>query len=148
MTMIHTRLVCFWQYATTWSVQDLITPNVVRWTLGPFGQGLITLAGDSAHPMTPNLGQGGCCALEDAVVLARTVRRSAAKQVPNTTSRCCFRFSANVCCTCITLSSAINEQAGLLKLQPLLTCMMLAFCLCTTCSPPIRSVGCPSQQTT
>ncbi|KAK9809571.1 hypothetical protein WJX73_002978 [Symbiochloris irregularis] len=32
---------------------------------------MMTLLGDAAHPMTPNLGQGGCCALEDAVVLAR-----------------------------------------------------------------------------
>eukprot|EP00775_Hariotina_reticulata_P009423 gene9423-9589_t len=44
-----------------------------RWTFGTFGQGCVTLAGDAAHPMTPNLGQGGCTALEDAVVLARTV---------------------------------------------------------------------------
>lgn len=29
------------------------------------------LVGDAWHPMTPNLGQGACCALEDAVVLAR-----------------------------------------------------------------------------
>jgi 2-polyprenyl-6-methoxyphenol hydroxylase-like FAD-dependent oxidoreductase len=28
------------------------------------------LLGDAAHPMTPNLGQGGCQAIEDAVVLA------------------------------------------------------------------------------
>jgi 2-polyprenyl-6-methoxyphenol hydroxylase-like FAD-dependent oxidoreductase len=32
--------------------------------------GRITLLGDAAHPMTPNLGQGACQALEDAVVLA------------------------------------------------------------------------------
>lgn len=31
----------------------------------------ITLAGDAAHPMTPNLGQGGCTSLEDSVVLTR-----------------------------------------------------------------------------
>ncbi|GFR45392.1 hypothetical protein Agub_g6772, partial [Astrephomene gubernaculifera] len=42
-----------------------------RWTPGPFGRGVVTLAGDAAHPMTPNLGQGGCAALEDAVVLGR-----------------------------------------------------------------------------
>jgi 2-polyprenyl-6-methoxyphenol hydroxylase-like FAD-dependent oxidoreductase len=38
-----------------------------------WGSGAVTLAGDSAHPMTPNLGQGGCVALEDAIVLARCV---------------------------------------------------------------------------
>ena len=68
--------------------------------LAPVGRGNLTLAGDALHPMvrptplrrpsstqpdtqhphpptsvpmmqTPNLGQGGCCALEDAVVLGR-----------------------------------------------------------------------------
>lgn len=42
-----------------------------RWTTGSFGRGCVTLVGDAAHPMTPNLGQGGCTAIEDAVVLAR-----------------------------------------------------------------------------
>jgi 2-polyprenyl-6-methoxyphenol hydroxylase-like FAD-dependent oxidoreductase len=32
------------------------------------------LIGDAAHPTTPNLGQGGCMAIEDAVVLARRLR--------------------------------------------------------------------------
>ncbi len=41
-----------------------------RWTAAPWGRGLVTLVGDAAHPMTPNLGQGGCTALEDAVLLA------------------------------------------------------------------------------
>ncbi|MFI9559991.1 FAD-dependent monooxygenase [Nonomuraea endophytica] len=33
-------------------------------------QGRVALLGDAAHPMTPNLGQGACQAVEDAVVLA------------------------------------------------------------------------------
>ncbi|HEX8559075.1 MAG TPA: FAD-dependent monooxygenase [Pyrinomonadaceae bacterium] len=36
-----------------------------------WGRGPVTLLGDAAHPMTPNLGQGGCMAIEDAAVLAR-----------------------------------------------------------------------------
>jgi FAD-dependent urate hydroxylase len=35
-----------------------------------WGVGRVTLLGDAAHPMTPNLGQGACQAIEDAVVLA------------------------------------------------------------------------------
>jgi 2-polyprenyl-6-methoxyphenol hydroxylase-like FAD-dependent oxidoreductase len=37
---------------------------------GRWGSGRITLLGDAAHPMTPNLGQGACQAIEDALVLA------------------------------------------------------------------------------
>lgn len=33
-------------------------------------RGAVTLLGDAAHAMTPNLGQGACQAMEDAVVLA------------------------------------------------------------------------------
>ena len=40
-----------------------------------WGNGLVTLLGDAAHPCTPNLGQGGCMALEDALVLAKCVDR-------------------------------------------------------------------------
>ncbi|MCX4637165.1 NAD(P)-binding protein [Streptomyces sp. RPA4-5] len=35
-----------------------------------FHRGRVALLGDAVHPMTPNLGQGGCQAVEDAVVLA------------------------------------------------------------------------------
>ncbi|MFE6690901.1 FAD-dependent monooxygenase [Streptomyces sp. NPDC057743] len=35
-----------------------------------FHHGRVALLGDAVHPMTPNLGQGGCQAVEDAVVLA------------------------------------------------------------------------------
>ena len=43
-------------------------PPLPRWTAGR-----VTLLGDAAHPCTPNLGQGGCLALEDALVLAKCV---------------------------------------------------------------------------
>ena len=44
-------------------------PPLARWS-----DGRVTLLGDAAHPMTPNLGQGACQALEDAVVLGRCLR--------------------------------------------------------------------------
>lgn len=40
-----------------------------RAPLQRWSRGRITLLGDAAHPMTPNLGQGACQALEDAVAL-------------------------------------------------------------------------------
>jgi len=42
--------------------------------LKQWGEGLVTLLGDAAHPCTPNLGQGGCMALEDALVLAKSIK--------------------------------------------------------------------------
>ena len=41
-----------------------------------WGQRRITLLGDAAHPMMPNLGQGGCQAVESAVVLGRVLTES------------------------------------------------------------------------
>jgi 2-polyprenyl-6-methoxyphenol hydroxylase-like FAD-dependent oxidoreductase len=43
--------------------------------LAVWGRGRATLLGDAAHPMTPNLGQGGCTAIEDALVLADGLER-------------------------------------------------------------------------
>lgn len=39
--------------------------------LKAWGESRVTLLGDAAHPMTPNLGQGACQAIEDALELAR-----------------------------------------------------------------------------
>jgi 2-polyprenyl-6-methoxyphenol hydroxylase-like FAD-dependent oxidoreductase len=42
-----------------------------------WGKGRITLLGDAIHATTPNLGQGACQALEDAVVLAHRLSTTA-----------------------------------------------------------------------
>jgi 2-polyprenyl-6-methoxyphenol hydroxylase-like FAD-dependent oxidoreductase len=41
---------------------------------GHWVSGRVALIGDAAHAMRPNLGQGACTALEDAVVLAQSLR--------------------------------------------------------------------------
>ncbi|MBP3965989.1 FAD-dependent monooxygenase [Paenibacillus sp. DLE-14] len=49
---------------------------VDRAPLARWSSGRITLLGDAAHPMLPNLGQGGAQAIEDAVVLARCLQQT------------------------------------------------------------------------
>ncbi len=50
---------------------DLIDYKPLKtWT-----KGRITLLGDAAHPMLPNLGQGACTAIEDGFILARNIAR-------------------------------------------------------------------------
>jgi 2-polyprenyl-6-methoxyphenol hydroxylase-like FAD-dependent oxidoreductase len=45
-----------------------------------WGRERMTLLGDAIHPTTPNLGQGGCLAIEDAFVLARCFERYGASE--------------------------------------------------------------------
>lgn len=49
---------------------DIYDRSPLRW----WGRDRVTLLGDAAHAMTPNLGQGACQALEDAVVLAKQIQ--------------------------------------------------------------------------
>lgn len=60
------------------------TPLVDRWlwpaVSPPASSGTVVLVGDAWHPMTPNLGQGACCALEDAVVLSRKLANAIKSQ--------------------------------------------------------------------
>ncbi|AQK71795.1 monooxygenase 1 [Zea mays] len=44
--------------------------------LAAFHRGAVTVAGDAMHAMGPFIGQGGSAALEDAVVLARSMSRA------------------------------------------------------------------------
>jgi 2-polyprenyl-6-methoxyphenol hydroxylase-like FAD-dependent oxidoreductase len=65
-----------WQYPVEQlieaSVESAILRNDIydRPPLSRWSDNRVTLLGDAAHPMTPNLGQGGCQAIEDAIVLA------------------------------------------------------------------------------
>lgn len=43
-------------------------------TMAHFAHGRVLFIGDAAHATTPNLGQGACQAIEDAVVLAHALR--------------------------------------------------------------------------
>lgn len=45
-----------------------------------WGNGRVTLIGDAAHPVQPNLGQGGCMAIEDGFELAKRLRSHNPKQ--------------------------------------------------------------------
>lgn len=63
--------------------------------LASWSRGAVTLLGDAAHPMLPNLGQGACTAIEDAAVLAHclatepdtatALARYEAERIPRTT---------------------------------------------------------------
>ena len=58
---------------------DIIDRPPLRW----WGRGHVTLLGDAAHAATPNLGQGACQALEDAVVLAQCLNGPRAALTPS-----------------------------------------------------------------
>lgn len=49
---------------------DIYDRDPLTW----WGTGRLTLVGDAAHPMTPNMGHGACQAMEDAVILRNSLR--------------------------------------------------------------------------
>ncbi|XP_022969478.1 monooxygenase 2-like [Cucurbita maxima] len=69
----ETDVACFQpaalRYRPPW---ELMWGNIVK--------GNVCVAGDALHPMTPDLGQGGCSALEDGVVLARCIAEALLKK--------------------------------------------------------------------
>lgn len=100
-------------------------PPARKWSKGRVG-----VIGDAAHPTTPNLGQGGCMAIEDAVVLARCLATAsdpargleafAAERRPRTTAitRESWKFGrlgqTEGRLTCWLRDAAIGLLAGLL----------------------------------
>ena len=62
------------------SYSILTTPAFDREPNKTWGHNQVTLLGDAIHPTTPNLGQGGCLAMEDAIVLARCFQKYGATE--------------------------------------------------------------------
>jgi len=59
----------------------------VREPMPTWSQGHITLLGDAAHPMVPFMAQGACMAIEDAVLLTRTLDGAGGPDVPEALRR-------------------------------------------------------------
>ena len=64
----------------TASPRILTTAALDREPNRTWGRGRVTMLGDAIHPTTPNLGQGGCLAMEDALVLARCFQKYGASE--------------------------------------------------------------------
>jgi 2-polyprenyl-6-methoxyphenol hydroxylase-like FAD-dependent oxidoreductase len=73
--------------------QDVIRRDVAELAepLPSFHRARVVLLGDAAHPMTPNLGQGACQALEDAAVISRLATGTG----PDAVTEMLARYSAS-----------------------------------------------------
>ncbi len=62
-----------------------------------WGSGRMSLLGDAIHPATPNLGQGGCMAIEDGMILARCFHKyGAGEEALRTYERLRYKRTAAV----------------------------------------------------
>ena len=68
-------------HAPAWAMVEATEASAILRTdiydrppISSWSKGRVTLVGDAAHPMTPNLGQGACQAIEDAFLLADSLQ--------------------------------------------------------------------------
>lgn len=73
-----------WCQPVRYMIEHLEEDRLFKWAINARSAlstwnrgGCVTLLGDAAHAMTPFLGQGASCAIEDAVVLSRAMEASA-----------------------------------------------------------------------
>ncbi|WVY96185.1 hypothetical protein V8G54_028336, partial [Vigna mungo] len=65
--------------------EDILTSplryrNLWELVSGNISKGNVCVVGDAYHPMAPDLGQGGCCSLEDGIVLGRYLAQAFCKK--------------------------------------------------------------------
>jgi 2-polyprenyl-6-methoxyphenol hydroxylase-like FAD-dependent oxidoreductase len=66
------------EYLSALSSDEQIHCAPIDWVaLGEWYRGRVVLVGDAAHASSPMMGQGGCMAMEDALVLAESLREHA-----------------------------------------------------------------------
>ena len=112
------------------------TPLLERAVAAPLARGRAALLGDAAHPMFPNLGQGGCQAIEDAVELA-----SALAGEPDLASALArYDQVRRSRVAKIVARSRRTGQAALLASRPLSAARNLAL-RCTPQSATVRSMA-------
>lgn len=99
-------------------------PPLARW-----GRGRVTLVGDAAHPMTPDLGQGACQALESAYILGRSlVHRGATPHALRHYERQRKERAYSVANhSSIVTRLAMQDRLGFLALRTLLAPVFLRF---------------------
>ncbi|KAH7659281.1 Kynurenine 3-monooxygenase and related flavoprotein monooxygenases protein [Dioscorea alata] len=101
------------------------TPLVDRWLwpgLGPpASTDNVVVVGDAWHPMTPNLGQGACCALEDAIVLSRKLA-GAIKNGPESIDKALRDYSLERWTRIFPLTIRANLVGVLLQWDNLAVC--------------------------
>jgi 2-polyprenyl-6-methoxyphenol hydroxylase-like FAD-dependent oxidoreductase len=66
------------QYLAAIGRDEDVHCSPIEWLSAPaWHNGRVVLIGDAAHAMSPMMGQGGCMAIEDALVLAEELRSEA-----------------------------------------------------------------------
>lgn len=75
------------------------------------------MLGDATHPMTPNVGQGACQAIEDAIVLARCLKDHRADPIRalRTYEQRRFPRTASVVRNAWRFGRIIHAQGGLVE---------------------------------
>ena len=100
----------------------IAAPISDRW-LAPFNQvgvGNVTCCGDALHLMTPNLGQGGCCAIEDSIILANRISSYSETQMSEA-----FRdFEKVRLQRCFPLTVRANVMGQLLQIDNPVVCTL------------------------
>ena len=86
-----------------------------------WGCGRVTLIGDAAHPVLPNIGQGGCMAIEDAFELVKQISPSAKKDLLPSLLR---RFEASRCDRVARVYSTSRQVGQLGRVEGAIACFL------------------------